>query len=62
MYKYKSLQPGHLPREHMSFLQNFRNFINTKYFKQEVDNDLSVCVAERNPCGLSMTGDIKIYQ
>ena len=29
-----------------------------KYLKQEVDDDLSVCMT---PCGLSVTGDIKIY-
>ena len=33
-----------------------------KYLKQEVDDDLSICVDECSPCGLSMTGDIKIYQ
>ena len=58
MYKYKSLQEVQVPQEHLSFLQNF---IITKYLKQEVD-DLSVCVDERSPCGLSITGDIKIYQ
>ena len=45
--------------EHLSFRQNF---IVTKYLKQEVDDDLSVCVDERSLCGLSMNGDIKIYQ
>ena len=55
MYKYKSLQEVQLPWEHLSFLQNF-----TKYLKQEVNNDLSVCVDERSLCGLSITGDIKI--
>ena len=59
MYKYKSLKDVQLPREHLSFLQNF---IITKYLKQEVDDDLSVCVDERSPCGLSITRDIKIYQ
>ena len=62
MYKYKSLQEGQLPRKHLSFLQNLLNFIITKYLKQEVDDDLSVCVDEHSPCGLSITGDIKIYQ
>ena len=51
MYKYKSLQEVQLPREHLSFLQNF---INIKYLKQEVDEDLSVCVDERSPSGLSI--------
>ena len=45
MYKYKSLQEVQLLREHLSFLQNF---IITKYLKQEVDDDLSVCVDERS--------------
>ena len=49
MYKYKSLQEVQLPQEHLSFLQNF---IITKYLKQEVDDDLSVCVDERSTCGL----------
>ena len=61
MYKYKSLQAGQLPQEHLSFLQNLLNFIITKYLKQEVDDNLSACVDERSPCGLSVTGDIKIY-
>ena len=61
MYKYKSLQAGQLLREHLSFLQNLLNFIITKYLKQEVDDDLSVCVGEHSPGGLSITGDIKIY-
>ena len=62
MYKYKSLQAGQLPSEHLSFWQNLLNFVITKYLKQEVDDDLSVCVDERSPSGLSITGDIKIYQ
>ena len=61
MYKYKSLQEGQLPRENLS-LQNLLNFIITKYLKQQVNDDLRVCVDERSPCGLSVTGDIKIYQ
>ena len=62
MYKYKSLQAGQLPQEHLSFLQNLLNFIITKYLKQEVDDNLSLCMAERSPCGLSIIGDIKTYQ
>ena len=62
MYKYKSLQAGQLPQEHLSFLQNLLNFIITKYLKQEVNDDLSICMNVRSPCGLSITGDIKIYQ
>ena len=62
MYKYKSLQVGQLPQEHLSFLQNLLNFIITKYWKQEVDEDLSACADEHSSCDLSITGDIKIYQ
>ena len=58
MYNCKSLQEIQLLREHLPFLQHF---IITKYLKQEVDDDLSVCVDEHSPCGLSITGDIKIY-
>ena len=61
MYKCKSLQAGQLLQEHLPFLQNLLDFIITKYLKQEVD-DLSICMDERGPCGLSITGDIKIYQ
>ena len=50
MYKYKSLKVGQLPQKHLLFLQNL--------LKQEVDDDLSVFV----DCGISITGDIKIYQ
>ena len=59
MHKYKSLQAGQLPQEHLPFLQNL--LIITKYLKQEVDDNLSACVDERSPCGLSITGDINIY-
>ena len=62
MYKYKGLQVCQLPREYLSFLQSFLNFIITKYSKQEVDANLSLCVVERSPCGLSITGDIRINQ
>ena len=58
MYKYNSLQDLQLPGEHLSFLQNF---IIAKYLKQEVDDDLSVCVDKHSLCGLSITGDIKTY-
>ena len=34
----------------------------TKFLKQEVDDNLSICVDECSPCGLSITGDTKIYQ
>ena len=61
MYKYKNLQLCQLPREHLPFLQNFLNFVITKYLKQEFDDGLSLCMTERSPCGLSITEDIKIY-
>ena len=61
MYKYKSLKAGQLPRDHLSFLQNLLNFIIRKYLKKEFNGDLRVGVDERSPCGLSVTGDIKIY-
>ena len=62
MYKYNSLQVSQLPQEHLSSLQNLLNFNITKYLNQEVNDNLSVCVDESSPCGLSMTGDMKIYQ
>ena len=46
----------------MSFLQNLLNFIVAKYFKQELDDNLSICVDEHSSSGLSITGDMKIYQ
>ena len=33
----------------------------TKHLKQEVDDDLSVCMDKRSLCGLFITGDNKIY-
>ena len=60
MYKYKCLQAGQLPRVHLPFLQNLLNFIIIK--KQEVNDDLSVCMDKRSTCGLSIAGDTKIYQ
>ena len=45
-----------------TFLANLLNFIITKYLKQEFDDDLSVCMDKRSPHGLSITGDIDIYQ
>ena len=59
MYKYKSLRSrSPITRVFVSFAK----FIIENYLKQEVDDDLSVCVDERSPCGLSITGNIKIYQ
>ena len=46
----------------MKAFASLAKFIIAKYMKQEVDDDLSVCVDERNPCGLSITGDVKIYE
>ena len=37
-------------------------FLSKYIIEQEVDDDLFVCVDEHCPCGLSITGDIKIYQ
>ena len=51
MYKYKFLQAGQLPREHLSFLQNLLNFVITKYLKQ-VDDDLCIWVDKHSSCGL----------
>ena len=62
MYKYKSLQAGQLPWEHLSFLQNLLNFIIAKCVKQELDNSLSICMDERSSSGLSITLDMKIFQ
>ena len=62
MCKYKTLQADQLRREHLPFLQNLQNFIITKYLKQDIDGDLSICVDERSPCGLSITEDMKINQ
>ena len=55
-----------LPQEHLSSLQNLLNFIIIKYLKQEdwnqeVDENWSICMDERSPCGLSINGDIKLY-
>ena len=43
-------------------LAKFAEFYYHKYLKQEVNDDLSICVDKRSPCDLSITGDIKIYQ
>ena len=62
MYKYKNLQAGQLPREDLSLLQNFLNFVITKYLKQEISGELNVCVDECSPIVFSITGDMKVYQ
>ena len=43
-------------------LAKFAEFYYHKNLKQEVHDDLRVCVDERSPCGLTTIGDIKIYQ
>ena len=37
-------------------------FVIAKYLKQEVDDDLSLCIDEHSPSGPSITADLKIYQ
>ena len=51
MYKYKTLQVGQLPQEHLSLLQSLLNFIIiiTKYLKQESNDDLCRCMDEHSP-------------
>ena len=44
MYKYKFLQVGQLPQEHLPFLQYLLNYFIAKYLKHEVDGDLSIWV------------------
>ena len=55
MYKDKCLQADQLRCRSMFFLTKF---IVGKHLKQEVNEDLCVCVNERSHCGLSITGDI----
>ena len=62
MYKCKSLQVGQLLQKYLFCLQNLLIFTITKYLRQEADDDLSICVDERSPCGIPITGDKKIYQ
>ena len=45
----------------MSDLSFLQNFIITKYLKQEVDYNLSVCMDERSPSGLSVTLEIQRF-
>ena len=52
MYKYKFLQVGQLPQEHLSFLQYLLNYFIAKYLKHEVDGDLSIWVDKCSSCGL----------
>ena len=50
---YKKSKNIELPQGHLTFLQNLLNVIITKYLKQEIDDNLSVCMDECSPCGLS---------
>ena len=59
MYRYKSLQSGHY-HERICLSCKFAEFYYRKYLKQDIDDDLSVCMDERSPCGLSITGDISL--
>ena len=52
MYKYKS--PASRSPTTRAFV-SLAKFIIAKYLKPEVDDDLSICVVERSPCGLSVT-------
>ena len=61
-YKYKNMQAGQLAQEYLYFLQRLLNFVITKYIKQKVDDNLTIYMDEHSPCGLSVTGDIKICQ
>ena len=56
MYKHKSLKGRSTTTKVSVFLQNFLNFIITKYLKQEIDDGQSVCLDEYSPCGV-----VKIY-
>ena len=44
------------------FLAKFAQFYYHKIFEKEFDDDLTIGIDERSTCGLSVTGDIKIYQ
>ena len=56
MYKFKSLQAGQLPLEHLSFLQNLLDFIITKELKQ-ISDSISIGKEQGSPCGFSITRD-----
>ena len=43
-------------------LAKLLNFIITKYLKQEVNDDVTICMDECSPCGLSTTRDTMIFQ
>ena len=54
--------PKVLGTEHLSFLQKLAEFHYHKKFETSPWWLLIVCMVERSPSGLSITGDIKIYQ
>ena len=59
MYKHKGPISRSTTMRAFVFLAKF---IIPKYLKQEVNDDLSISMDECSPCGLSIAGDIKIYQ
>ena len=61
MYKYKFLQVGQLPREHLSFLQNPLNHFITKYLNMKSMANKAFEWINVAPVA-SIIGDIKIYQ
>ena len=44
------------------FLEKFLEFYYHKRFEAKVDDNVSLCMVEHSLCGLSVTGDTKIYQ
>ena len=44
LYKYKYLQADQVLQEQLPFLQTLLNFITTKFLKQELYDELSVCM------------------
>ena len=61
MYKYKFLQVGQLPREHLSFLQNPLNHFITKYLNMKSMTNLAFQGINEAPV-TSIIGDTNIYQ
>ena len=55
IYIYKSFTPAYIS----SFTPAYPLLTTSK---QEVDDNLSLCVVERSPCDLSKTGNIRINQ
>ena len=48
-------------RASVFFAKFAESFFITKYLNQEVNDGFNICMYERNPYGLAITGDIKIY-